>query len=85
MPISKTTGKESVHASTARGAKKPHVPDGESVARFQETMRLRALAPTTQAEDLRSVRKLAARHGCDPAALDEGQVRAHLLWLKDAQ
>ena len=74
-----------MHASTSRGAKKNHAPDCESVQRFQETMRLRALAPTTQAEYLRSVRKLAARHGCDPAGLDEGQARAHLLWLKDAQ
>jgi site-specific recombinase XerD len=85
MPLSKTTGKESAHASTLRdGKKKHHAPDGESVLRFAETMRLRSLAATTQAEYLRMVRKLAARHGGDPATLDEGQVRAHLLHLKDA-
>lgn len=83
MPISKTTGKESVHGSTRRGAKKTHAPDAESVARFQETMRLRSLAAATQAEYLRFVRKLAARCGGDPAALEEPQVRAHLLHLKD--
>lgn len=85
MPISKTTGKESVHASTRRGGTKNqnHAPDSESVLRFTETMRLRSLADATRAEYLRFVRKLAARHGGDPAALDESQVRAHLLRLKD--
>lgn len=51
--------------------------------RFQETLRLRSLADATQAEYLRFVRKLAARAGGDPAALEEPQVRAHLLHLKD--
>lgn len=85
MPISKTTGKETTHASTARGGakKKSHVPDGESLVRFQETMRLRSLADATREEYLRFVRKLAARHGGDPATLDEAAVRAHLLRLKD--
>ena len=83
MPKSKTTGKESAHASTLRGAKKKHAPDCESVARFAETMRLRSLATATQQEYMRFVRKLAARHGGDPAALDEAAVRAHLLRLKD--
>lgn len=46
-------------------------------------MRLRSLAAATQAEYLRFVRKLAARCGGDPAALEEPQVRAHLLHLKD--
>ncbi len=45
MPTSKTTGKESTHASTLRGgARKNHAPDPESVARFAETLRLRSLA-----------------------------------------
>jgi site-specific recombinase XerD len=84
MPKSKTTGKESTHASTLRGGvRKSHAPDAESVVRFAETMKLRSLADATQAEYLRFVRKLAARHGGDPAGLDESQVRAHLLRLKD--
>ena len=84
MPTSKTTGKESAHASTLRGGKKKqHAPDCESVRRFAETMRLRSLADATRAEYLRFVRKLAARHGGDPASLEEAQVRAHLLRLKD--
>ena len=86
MPISKTTGKESAHASTRRGAtKRNDAPDAESVMRFAETMRLRSLAATTQAEYLRFARKLTARVGHDPATLDEAQVRAYLLHLKDAQ
>lgn len=84
MPISKTTGKASVHASTRRGAEKKNpAPDGESLVRFQETLRLRSLAEATQAEYLRFVRKLAARCSGDPSALDEAAVRAHLLRLKD--
>ncbi|QYM79275.1 site-specific integrase [Horticoccus luteus] len=84
MPKSKSTGRESTHASTLRGgARKIAAPDPESVQRFAETMRLRSLAAATQAEYLRFVRKLATRHGGDPAALDEAAVRAHLLRLKD--
>jgi len=84
MPQSKTTGRDSAHASTRRGAaKKNHAPDAESVVRFAETMRLRSLAQATRDEYLRFVRKLTARHGGDPALLDEAAVRAHLLRLKD--
>ena len=84
MPISKTTGRESTHASTLRGgAKKNHAPDAESVVRFAETMKLRSLAAATQEEYLRFVRKVATRHGGDPSALEEAQVRAHLLHLKE--
>lgn len=72
-----------MHASTRRGTKQVHVPDGESLVRFKETMQLRSLADATRAEYLRFVRKLAARHGGDPATLDEAAVRAHLLRLKD--
>lgn len=73
-----------MHASTLRGARKKHVPDAESVQRFAETMKLRSLADATQDEYLRFVRKLAAQHGGDPSGLDEAQVRAHLLHLKEA-
>lgn len=74
-----------MHASTLRGGVKRSVaPDPESVQRFVETLRLRSLAASTQAEYLRFVRKLVARHGGDPATLEEAQVRAHLLHLKDA-
>ena len=72
-----------MHASTARGTNKSHAADPESVARFQETLKLRSLAATTQSEYLRFIRRLAARHGADPATLEEAQVRAHLLQLND--
>ena len=73
MPTSKTTGRESTHASTLRGGatKKNHAPDAESLVRFAETMKLRSLAAATQEEYLRFVRKVATRHGGDPAALEE--------------
>lgn len=83
MPKSKSTGKASVHASTRRGTDKKHAPDCESLVRFAETMKLRSLAQATRDEYLRFVRKLAARHGGDPAGLEESQVRAHLLRLKE--
>ena len=51
--------------------------------RFAETLKLRSLARATQEEYLRFVRKLSARHDGDPSVLDEAQVRAHLLQLKE--
>jgi len=76
----------SSHKSTRKGCAQAAVlPDSESLVRFAELLRLRSLAASTQAEYLRYVRKLAARLKRDPAELDEAQVRAHLLHLKDAQ
>jgi len=73
------------HKTTARGrAATATLVDHDSVARFVELLKLRSLAASTQAEYLRYVRKLAARVKRDPAELDEAQVRAHLLHLKDA-
>lgn len=71
------------HTSTTKGAIKPVAADCESLVRFAELLKLRTLAASTQAEYLRYLRKLAARVGHDPATLDEAQVRAHLLYLKD--
>lgn len=59
--------------------------DPDSLVRFADLLKLRSLAASTQAEYLRYVRKLAARVQRDPAELDEAQVRAHLLHLKDVQ
>jgi site-specific recombinase XerD len=84
MAISKSTRQVSTHASTRKGgARAVRVPDSEALVRFAETLKLRSLARATQEEYLRFVRKLAARHGGDPSGLDEQQVRAHLLRLKD--
>jgi site-specific recombinase XerD len=75
----------SSHKSTAKGcAAQAALADPESLVRFADLLKLRSLAPSTQAEYLRYVRKLAARVGRDPCDLDEAQVRAHLLHLKDA-
>lgn len=72
--------------STAKKAKTITVvraSDPDSLVRFADLLKLRGLAATTQEEYLRFVRKLAARHGGDPAVLDEAALRAHLLRLKE--
>jgi len=74
----------SSHKSTAKGcAAQAALADPESLVRFAELLKLRGLAPATQKEYLRMVRKLAARTGGDPSGLDEAGLRAHLLRLKD--
>ena len=83
--MSKSTRQVSTHASTRKGgARAVRVPDCEALVRFADTLKLRSLARATQDEYLRFVRKLAAQHGGDPSTLDEAQVRAHLLRLKEA-
>jgi len=74
------------HKSTAQGRAAPAAApaDPDSVARFVELLKLRSLAASTQAEYLRYIRKLATRVDADPATLDEAQVRAHVLHLKEA-
>lgn len=57
--------------------------DPDSLVRFADLLKLRSLARSTQEEYMRYVRKLAGRKKCDPAILDEAQVREHLLHLKD--
>ena len=75
----------STHKSTAPGrATAATQADHDSVARFVELLKLRSLAASTQAEYLRYIRKLATRVNADPATLDEAQVRAHVLHLKEA-
>lgn len=59
--------------------------DPDSLVRFADLLKLRSLARSTQEEYLRFVRKLAARKKCDPATLDEAQVREHLLFLKETK
>ena len=72
----KSTAKKSATASTAAFT------DPDSLVRFADSLKLRSLAPSTQEEYLRFVRKLAVRVKRDPAELDEAQVREHLLHLK---
>lgn len=73
----------SKNTSTKRGRVRTPSSYPETLVRFAELLKLRGLAPTTQEEYLRYVRKLTARTGGDPASLDEAQLRAHLLKLKD--
>jgi len=80
--IGKAGGAMSNKSTTKKSAAAFSDPD--SLVRFADLLKLRSLAASTQAEYLRYVRKLAARVGRDPAELDEAQVRAHLLHLKDA-
>lgn len=75
----------SSHKSTRKDAAKVAFHDPDSLLRFAETLKLRSLAVSTQEEYLRYVRKLAARVQRDPAELDEAQLRAHLLHLKDGR
>lgn len=75
----------SSHKSTAQGrATTATLVDPDSLVRFVELLKLRSLAVSTQAEYLRYIRKLATRLNRDPAELDEAQVRAHVLHLKNA-
>lgn len=75
----------SSHKTTRPDAAKVAFHDSESLLRFAETLQLRSLAASTREEYLRYVRKLAARVQRDPAELDEAQLRAHLLHLKDGK
>ena len=85
MSKSKSSGKISTHCTTAKGgARKILPPDPESLIGYAKLLKLRSLAESTQADYQRYVRRIAKRHGGDPADLDEAQVREHLLHLKDA-
>ena len=75
----------SSHKSTKKASAKVAFNDSDSLLRFAETLKLRSLAVATQEEYMRYVRKLAARVKRDPAELDEAQLRAHLLHLKEGK
>ena len=76
----------SSHKSTQQGNAAPAAlpADPESLVRFADLLKLRSLAVSTQSEYLRYIRKLATHAGADPANLDEAQVRAYVLHLKEA-
>lgn len=77
----------SIHTSTKKKSAAAPVAalptDPESIRRFAALLKLRTLAPSTQAEYVRYLRKLAGRVRRDPAELTEAEVRAHLLYLKE--
>ena len=76
MPSNKTTRQSA-------GAPAPRVFLHDSLRRLDEALTLRSLAAATRDEYHRYLRKLAERTKCDPATLDETQVRAHLLRMKE--
>jgi hypothetical protein len=84
MSKSKSTGKVSTHCTTAKGgARKLPPSDPESLIGYAKLLKLRSCAESTQRDYLRYVRRVAARHGGDPSALTEAQVREHFLHLKE--
>ena len=78
MSSNKTTVKSA-------GAPAPRVYQYDSLRLLDEALILRSLAPATREEYHRYVRKLGERAKCDPATLEETQVRAHLLRMKEVQ
>lgn len=60
FPLKKLVGSRGAGLGSTRQSR---AADPESVARFQETITLRSLAATTQAEYLWFIRKRFARHG----------------------
>ena len=67
------------------GAPAQRVYQHDSLRLFDEALLLRSLAPGSRQEYHRYVRKLAERTQRDPAGLDETDVRAHLLHLKEVR
>lgn len=63
--------------------KKETVPSYESLARLQQMLALRSLAPRSRAAYLTYVQKFALHTGCDPGTLDEAAARAYLIYLKE--
>lgn len=55
-----------------------------SLSAFAGTLKLRGLSENSGAEYRRYLRRLSERLHCDPASLDEAQVRAYVIKLKDA-
>ena len=66
-------------------ASAPRVFPYDSLRLLDEALTLRSLATATREEYHRYMRKLAERTKSDPATLDETQVRAHLLRMKEVQ
>jgi integrase/recombinase XerD len=81
----KTGGAMTKNTSTQRGRDFRRVVNEqyESLVQFAGTLQLRDLAVSTQAEYRRYLRRMAEHVGRDPACLDEAQVRAYILRIKD--
>jgi integrase/recombinase XerD len=81
----KTGGVMKKNTSTQKGRDFRHVisEQYESLVQFAGTLKLRDLSFNTQSEYRRYLRRMAERLGCDPATLNEAQVRSYILRLKD--
>jgi site-specific recombinase XerD len=67
----------------SKSKKKEPVPSYESLARLQQMLALRSLAPRSREAYLTYVQKFALHTGCDPGTLDEAAARAYLIYLKE--
>lgn len=74
------------HTSTQKGRdfRRDVTEPYASLTEFAGTLKLRGLSDNSCSEYRRYLRRLSERVHCDPATLDEAQVRAYLLKLKDA-
>jgi hypothetical protein len=54
----------------------------DSINRFQQLVELKDYRPPTKKEYVRYVRKLAEHFQCDPAKLNENQIREYFLFLR---
>ena len=67
----------------SKSKKKEIVPSYDSLARLQQMLALRSLAPRSREAYLTYVQKFALHTGCDPGTLDEAAARAYLIYLKE--
>jgi site-specific recombinase XerD len=58
------------------------IPNYPSIVQFQQLVELKDYRPPTKKEYVRNVRKLAEHCQCDPATLNENQIREYFLFLR---
>ena len=58
------------------------IPNYLSIVQFQQLVELKDYRPATKKEYVRYVRKLAEHFQCDPATLNENQIREYFLFLR---
>lgn len=56
-----------------------------SITKFQQFVELKDFKPPTRKEYVRYVRRMAEHFQCDPAALDQEQLRAYFLFLRQVK
>ena len=58
------------------------IPNYPSIVQFQQLVELKDYRPPTKKEYVRYVRKLAEHFQCDPATLNQNQIREYFLFLR---